>query len=76
MELLQTQLSDSKQKVDQLESELSVSKQNIHQLESQLIKLKQDNKTLEAQLLSVQVGALEKFTHIRQFLLPMIHNLY
>ena len=62
MELLQTQLSDSKQHIDQLES--------------QLIKLKQDNKTLEAQLLSVQVGALDKFTHIRQFLLSMIHNLY
>ena len=42
MELLQTQLSDSKQNVDQLES--------------QLIKLQEDNKTLEAQLLSVQVG--------------------
>ena len=62
MELLQTQLSDSKQKVDQLES--------------QLIKLQEDNKTLEAQLLSVQVGALDKFTHIRQFLLSMLHNLY
>ena len=42
MELLQTQLSDSKQNVDQLEL--------------QLIKLQEDNKTLEAQLLSVQVG--------------------
>ena len=42
MELLQTQLSDSKQNVDQLES--------------QLIKLQEDNKTLKAQLPSVQVG--------------------
>ena len=41
MELLQTQLSDSKQNVDQLES--------------QLIKLQEDNKTLEAQLPSVQL---------------------
>ena len=46
MELLETQLSDSKQNVDQLEL--------------QLIQLKEDNKTLEAQLLSVQVGEVDE----------------
>ena len=42
MQLLHTELSDSKQRVDQLES--------------QLIKLQEDNKTLEAQLQSIQVN--------------------
>ena len=36
MQLLHTELSDSKQRVDQLESELSDSKQRIDQLESQV----------------------------------------
>ena len=52
MQLLQTQLSDSKQKVDQLESELLESKQKIDQLESEMIKLQENNRTLEV---SVQV---------------------
>ena len=58
MELLQTQLSDSKQSIDQLESELSVCKQKVDQLESQLINLQERNETLEAQSLNVQVSAL------------------
>ena len=53
MQLLQTELSDSKQKVDQLESELFDSKQKIDQLESQMIKLQENNRTLEV---SVQVS--------------------
>ena len=56
MELLQTQLTDRKQKIDQLESELSVSKQN---LEPQVVKLQEENKTFEAQLVSVQVGVVD-----------------
>ena len=50
MELLQTQLSDSKQNVDQLES--------------QLIRLQEDNTTLEAQLLSVKVGEGSPFSKL------------
>ena len=46
MELLETQLSDSKQTVDQLEL--------------QLIQLQGDNKTLESQLVSVQVGEVDE----------------
>ena len=42
MQLLQTQLSDSKQKVEQLEV--------------QLVKLQEDNKRLEARLQSFQVN--------------------
>ena len=55
MQQLHTELSDSKQRVDQLQSELSDSKQRVDQLESHLTKLQEDNKTLEAQLQSVQV---------------------
>ena len=55
MELLQTQLTDSKQNNVQLESELSVSKQN---LEPWVVKLQEENKALEAQLISVQVGVV------------------
>ena len=46
MELLETQLSDSKQTVDQLEL--------------QLIQLQGDIKTLESQLVSVQVGEVDE----------------
>ena len=46
MELLETQLSDSKQNVDQLEL--------------QLIQLQEDNKALKAQLLGVQVCEVDK----------------
>ena len=46
MELLETQLSDSKQTVDQLEL--------------QLIQLQEDNKTLGSQLVSIQVGEVDE----------------
>lgn len=49
MQLLQTELSDSKQKVDQLES--------------QLIKLQDDDKRIEAQLQHVQVRRLSLRKH-------------
>ena len=41
--------------MQQLHTELSDSKQRVDQLESQLIKLQEDNKTLEEKLQSVQV---------------------
>ena len=54
---LESELSDSKQKIDQLESELSESKQKVDQLESQMIKLQQNNRTLEV---TVQVEYVVK----------------
>ena len=69
MELLQTQLTDSKQNNVQLESELSVSKQN---LELQVVKLQEENKTLEAQLISVQVGVVDD--SLIQIQLVLIHR--
>ena len=41
--------------MQQLHTELSDSKQRIDQLESQLIKLQEDNKIFEAQLQNIQV---------------------
>ena len=69
MELLQTQLTDSKQTIDQLESELSVSKQT---LEPQVVKLQEENKTLETQLTSVQVGVVDD--SLIQIQLVLIHR--
>ena len=69
MELLQAQLTDSKQNNVQLESELSVSKQS---LEPQVVKLQEENKALEAQLISVQVGIVDD--GLIQIQLVLIHR--
>ena len=52
--------------MQQLLTELSDTKERVDQLESQLIKLQEDNKTLEAQLQSVQVD-YELQAHIINF---------
>ena len=55
MQMLLTELSDSKQRVEQWQLELLDSKQKVDQLESQMTKLQDDNNTLEIQLVSAQV---------------------